>query len=65
MPTRSKVVKMASPRTEDKEKVKRDRAKRAIALALQSRWSDAVETNLAILADSPATSKPTTGWASH
>ena len=53
MPTRSKVVKMASPRTEDKEKVKRDRAKRAVALAIQSRWSDAVETNLAILADFP------------
>ena len=44
---------MASPRTEDKEKLKRDRAKRAIALAMQSRWSDAVETNLAILGDFP------------
>ena len=34
-------------------KKKKDRAKVAVSLAMQSRWSDAMEVNLSILSDSP------------
>ena len=40
---------MTSTGTEDKEKLRKDKAKRAIALAMQNHWSEAVETNLSIL----------------
>ena len=44
---------MASTRTEDKEKLRKDWAKRAITLAMRSRWSEAVATNRSILNEFP------------
>ena len=45
------------------EKVRKDLAKRAVTLAMHSRWAEAVTMNEAILADFPATSRRTTAWA--
>ena len=44
---------MASSKIEDRARQKRDRAKRAVALAMQSRWSEAAEANLSLLSDFP------------
>ncbi len=44
---------MATPRTEDREKLRKDRAKQAVALAMESRWSDAVEVNASLVRDFP------------
>ena len=44
---------MASSPTEDRVKLKKDRAKRAVALAMQNRWSDAEAANLSILNEFP------------
>ncbi len=44
---------MVSPRTEDRAKQRNDRAKRAIALAMQNRWSEAMAANLSILRGFP------------
>ena len=44
---------MVSPKTEYKEKLRKDRAKKAIALAMQSRWTDALATNQSILSEFP------------
>ncbi len=44
---------MVSPQATDKEKLRKDQAKRAVALAMKSRWSEAVETNMSILGEFP------------
>ena len=44
---------MTAPRTEDRQKLRRERAKRAVALAMQSRWMDAVAANELMLIDFP------------
>ena len=42
---------MVSSQATDKQKLRKDRAKKAIALAMQNRWSDALATNLSILSE--------------
>ena len=42
---------MASPQTEYRQKVRKDLAKKAIALAMQSRWPEAVAANMSILSE--------------
>ena len=44
---------MLSPQTKSREKAKRDMAKKAIALVMNSRWSDAVAINQAIVGEFP------------
>jgi hypothetical protein len=44
---------MAFADTQEREKLRRDKAKRAIALAMQNRWSEAVAANTSILNDFP------------
>jgi hypothetical protein len=44
---------MTSPQIQAQKRQKEDQAKKAIDLAMQSRWSDAVEANEAILDDFP------------
>lgn len=44
---------MVSPQTANRERARKDKAKRAIAFAMQSRWSEAVATNQSILSDFP------------
>lgn len=44
---------MRIPGTEDKEKIRKDRAKMAVALAMQSRWEEAVAVNRSILKEFP------------
>ena len=44
---------MTAPRTEDRQKLRKDRAKKAVALAMQSRWTDAVVANESMLIDFP------------
>ena len=44
---------MVSPRTQERERSRRDRAKTAIALAMQNRWWEARGANLAILKEFP------------
>lgn len=44
---------MESTQNEEKERHRKDRAKKAIALAMQNRWSDAVSANMAILGEFP------------
>lgn len=44
---------MQSLRTADKDRLQKDRAKKAIRLAMQNRWLEAVQVNEAILAESP------------
>ena len=44
---------MAYQQTEDKVKTKQERAKRAIALAMQSRWPEAVAVNRSLIDDFP------------
>ena len=39
--------------TEDREKVRRDRAKRAVALAMRNRWQEAATLNRSIVAEFP------------
>ena len=39
--------------TEDKARLRRDKAKEAIALALESRWEEALALNREIVAESP------------
>ena len=44
---------MFPQKAEDRQKLKKDWAKRAIALAMKSRWADAVSTNLSLLLEFP------------
>ena len=44
---------MVSSKVESSAKVKRDLAKKAVALAMKGRWPDAVVINQAILHDFP------------
>ena len=44
---------MASSWTEAREKLRKDRARVAVALAMQNRWGEAVEANMSILSDFP------------
>ena len=44
---------MTSSQTADRHKLRKDKVKRAVALAMQSRWSEAEEANLSILGDFP------------
>ena len=44
---------MNTHRVEDREKIKKDRVKKAVALAKQSRWEEAAALNQAILEDFP------------
>ena len=47
------VVEMAFPKTQDSEKLKKDMAKRAVALAMQNHWPEALAVNQATLAEFP------------
>ena len=44
---------MTSTQTADRRKLRRDRSKKAVALAMQNRWSDAVAANQSILSEFP------------
>jgi len=44
---------MVVSRFEDKERARRDRAKKAVALAMNSRWEEAVTLNLSIIREFP------------
>ncbi len=44
---------MTMLRTDERPKYKKERAKRAIALAMESRWAEAVTANMALVADFP------------
>ena len=44
---------MNTIRVEDKEKIKKDQVKKAVALAMQSKWEEAAQLNRAILEDFP------------
>ena len=44
---------MLSPQAIQKERVRKDKVRRAIGLAMLSRWSEAAAINRAILIDSP------------
>lgn len=44
---------MNSNKTMDKEKIRKDRAKKAVALAMENRWDDAISINQAVLKDFP------------
>ena len=44
---------MVADKNEDREKLKKDMAKAAVALAMKSQWSQAVELNRSILGEFP------------
>jgi hypothetical protein len=44
---------MTMLRTDERPKYRKERAKRAIALAMESRWAEAVTANMALVADFP------------
>lgn len=44
---------MNSNRTIDREKIRKDRAKKAVALAMENRWEDAIAVNQSVLKDFP------------
>ena len=44
---------MTTSQTEAREKLRKDVTKRAISLAMQNRWSEAVDTNLSLLSEFP------------
>ena len=54
---------MSQSQVEDKAKLRKDLSKRAVALAMKSRWKEASAVNRAILKDFPRDLKPGTGWA--
>ena len=44
---------MRNPDSEEREKLRKDRSKRSVAMAMQSRWDEAVAVNTSILKDFP------------
>ena len=44
---------MNTQRTIDREKIRKDRAKKAVALAMENRWEDAIAVNQTVLKDFP------------
>ena len=44
---------MRDPDSEEREKLRKERSKRSVALAMQSRWDEAVAVNASILSDFP------------
>ncbi|MCI0822042.1 MAG: tetratricopeptide repeat protein, partial [Chloroflexi bacterium] len=44
---------MNTQRTIDREKIRKDRAKKAIALAMENRWEDAIAVNQSVIKDFP------------